>query len=84
MKYSDKVCVSALKALAALRETATESERVTIDFIAEAIAEKGERDARQTDVCSDCTGIVYRQTKSGKIIPVAEICPMLEEAHHDH
>lgn len=44
MKYSSEVYISALKALAALREAATERERATIDSIAEAIAEKGDRD----------------------------------------
>lgn len=44
MKYSGEVYIGALKALAALREAATEGERATIDFIAEAIAEKGGRD----------------------------------------
>ena len=44
MKYKNETYLGALTALAGLRETATERERVTIDFIAEAIAEKGDRD----------------------------------------
>lgn len=44
MKYSNNVYIGALQALAALRSTATGKEKATIDFIAEAIAEKGDRD----------------------------------------
>lgn len=40
MKYREKVYVGALQALAALRKDVPEKERATIDFIAEAIAEK--------------------------------------------
>lgn len=45
MKYSQKTYGAALASLAELREQSTsESERNTIDFIAEAVAEKADRD----------------------------------------
>lgn len=44
MKYSENIYKKALASLAALRETLSEEERYTVDFIAEAIAEKGDRD----------------------------------------
>lgn len=45
MKYSQKAYEGALASLAKLREqVASDSERATIDFIAEAVAEKADRD----------------------------------------
>lgn len=45
MKYSQKTYEQALASLAGLREQSTrKSERNTIDFIAEAVAEKADRD----------------------------------------
>lgn len=45
MKYSQKVYEGALASLAKLREQSTsDSERATIDFIAEAVSEKADRD----------------------------------------
>ncbi|WP_125116895.1 DUF551 domain-containing protein [Agathobaculum sp. Marseille-P7918] len=45
MKYSQKTYEGALASLAELREQSTsDSERTTIDFIAEAVAEKADRD----------------------------------------
>lgn len=45
MKYSQKTYEGALASLAELREqVASDSERTTIDFIAEAVAEKADRD----------------------------------------
>lgn len=44
MKYSDEIYEGALRALAQLRETLTEEQRPTLDFVADAIAEKGDRD----------------------------------------
>ena len=40
------------------------------DCIRELIREKQER----SEMCENCSGIVYRQTKSGKIIPADEQC----------
>ena len=44
MKYSDQVYREALASLARLRENLEERERPTLDFVAEAIAEKADRD----------------------------------------
>lgn len=44
MKYSNEVYIGALQALAALRSKVSDKEKATIDFVAEAIAEKGDRD----------------------------------------
>ena len=44
MKYSEQTYREALASLARLRETLSEGERSTLDFVAEAIAEKADRD----------------------------------------
>lgn len=44
MRYSDQTYRVALASLAALRETLSDEERLTLDFVAEAIAEKADRD----------------------------------------
>ena len=44
MKYSEHTYREALAALARLRETLEDRERPTLDFVAEAIAEKADRD----------------------------------------
>lgn len=44
MKYSEQTYREALASLARLRETLEERERPTLDFVAEAIAEKADRD----------------------------------------
>ena len=44
MKYREQTYREALAALARLRETLEERERSTLDFVAEAIAEKADRD----------------------------------------
>lgn len=44
MKYPKEMYEKALVALTELRETLTEDEIPTLDFVAEAIAEKGDRD----------------------------------------
>lgn len=44
MKYSENIYMKALAALAALRTTLSEKEQHTVDFAAEAIAEKAGRD----------------------------------------
>ena len=44
MKYSEQTYREALTSLARLRETLEERERPTLDFVAEAIAEKADRD----------------------------------------
>ena len=44
MKYSEHTYREALAALARLRETLKDRERPTLDFVAEAIAEKADRD----------------------------------------
>lgn len=44
MKYREQTYREALAALARLRETLKEQERPTLDFVAEAIAEKADRD----------------------------------------
>lgn len=44
MKYSEQTYKEALTSLARLRETLEERERPTLDFVAEAIAEKADRD----------------------------------------
>ena len=44
MKYSKEIYQKALKALDALRKTLPEEQRPTLDFVAEAIREKAERD----------------------------------------
>ncbi len=44
MKYSKETYQKALKALDALRKTLPEEQRPTLDFVAEAIREKAERD----------------------------------------
>ena len=44
MKYSENIYMKALAALAALRTTLSEKEQHTVDFVAEAIAEKADRD----------------------------------------
>ncbi|MEG1758670.1 MAG: hypothetical protein RR235_09480 [Oscillospiraceae bacterium] len=48
MKYSDKVCVGALIALAKLRKSVPKLEARTIGFVAEAVAEKRARDHPRT------------------------------------
>ena len=58
MKYSQKTYESALASLAELREQSmSESERNTIDFIAEAVAEKADRDV------SDPTPLTHEQLR---------------------
>ena len=58
MKYSQKVYEGALASLAKLREQSTsDSERATIDFIAEAVAEKADRDV------SDPTPLTHEQLR---------------------
>ena len=47
MKYSREVYEKAICSLAELRETLPENERPTLDFVAEAIAEKGAREYGQ-------------------------------------
>ena len=62
MKYSNNVYIGALQALAALRSTATGKEKATIDFIAEAIAEKGDRDRGNRPEPTEaltCQGCMY-------------------------
>lgn len=60
MKYSKETYQKALKALDALRKTLPEEQRPTLDFVAEAIREKAERDLMPAaDVapvvrCKDC------------------------------
>ena len=44
MRYSEQTYRTALDSLAQLRETLNEHERLTLDFVAEAIAEKADRD----------------------------------------
>ena len=44
MKYSENIYMKALAALAALRTTLSEKEQHTVDFVAEAIDEKADRD----------------------------------------
>ena len=44
MRYSEQVYREALASLARLRETLEDRERPTLDFVAEAIAEKADRD----------------------------------------
>lgn len=46
MRYSEQTYREALACLAKLRETLTEEERPTLDFVAEAIAVKADRDCR--------------------------------------
>lgn len=44
MRYNEQTYRAALDSLAQLRETLNEHERLTLDFVAEAIAEKADRD----------------------------------------
>lgn len=46
MKYSKNTYMKALAALAALRATLPKKEQHTVDFVAEAITEKADRDTR--------------------------------------
>lgn len=49
MKYSEQTYEKALDALTKLRDTVSDSEKFTIDFVVEAIAEKKERDNNSED-----------------------------------
>lgn len=62
MKYSNEVYIGALQALAALRSKVSDKKKATIDFIAEAIAEKGDRDRGNRPEPTEaltCQGCMY-------------------------
>jgi hypothetical protein len=79
MKYSPEVYAGALIALAALRDKATERETGTIDFIAEAIAEKGDRDKLLSAPAADVAPVVHcRECKYDK-----QCCRIIRNNGHE-
>jgi hypothetical protein len=81
MKYSPEVYAGALIALAALRDKATERETGTIDFIAEAIAEKGDRDKLLSAPAADVVPVVHGHWAE---IPNMYVCVAGDKPYSGH